>query len=383
MQILHLSHTDISADARILKEMNSLALSNDKFQLHGVGISSDIGMSKTQRLKNISLELLELKTKKWVMLPRKIRHLFSLIEFIFKLLFKSLKYRPKVIHCHDILVLPLGVLIKMFHGGQLIYDAHELESNKNGISRFTGKLIFLTEKILWPFVDGLIVVSDSIETWYKKELGVKVSEVILNSPVLGEETFSYNQNYLREKFSIPINEKVFLYIGVLTTGRGLDLILEVFKKDDISAHVVFLGYGSLKELLRDEDRSHSNIHLHDAVPHEEVVSVAKSADVGLCFIQNVSLSDYYCLPNKLFEYSFSEIPVLASNFPDITRVVKQYGLGECCNLDSQSIYDAVKYFEEMEQLPTIDKMTLIELGWHAQEKKLINIYQKIIENGDR
>ena len=46
----------------------------------------------------------------------------------------------------------------------------------------------------------------------------------------------------------------------------------------------------------------------------------------MCLIQNVSLSDYYCLPNKLFEYCFAEIPVLASNFPDISQTVEKYDL---------------------------------------------------------
>jgi len=35
-----------------------------------------------------------------------------------------------------------------------------------------------------------------------------------------------------------------------------------------------------------------------------------SADAGLCFIQPVSISYQYALPNKLFEYIMAGIPVL-------------------------------------------------------------------------
>jgi len=142
--------------------------------------------------------------------------------------------------------------------------------------------------------------------------------------------------------------------------------------------LVFLGYGELKESLIELSNKHFNIHVHDAVPHEKVVSVAKSADVGLCLIQNVSLSDYYCLPNKLFEYCFAEIPVLASNFPDISNVIKQYNLGKTCELDVDSIYHAIKAFEEMDTLPKIDADALYELSWEAQEKKLVKLYERLI-----
>ena len=40
---------------------------------------------------------------------------------------------------------------------------------------------------------------------------------------------------------------------------------------------------------------------------------------------NVSLSGYYCLPNKLFEYCFC-VPI-ASDFPDIVDVVSKFKLG--------------------------------------------------------
>ena len=38
--------------------------------------------------------------------------------------------KPHVIHCHDTLVLPIGFFYKILNKTKLIYDAHELESEK-------------------------------------------------------------------------------------------------------------------------------------------------------------------------------------------------------------------------------------------------------------
>jgi glycosyltransferase involved in cell wall biosynthesis len=119
--------------------------------------------------------------------------------------------------------------------------------------------------------------------------------------------------------------------------------------------------------------------VHDAVPHEKVVSIAKSADIGLCLIQNVCLSYYYCLPNKLFEYCFAEIPILASDFPDISQTVNKYNLGICTNLDVNEIYEAIKNLENKKELPKINADELYELSWDAQEEKLIKLYDGLIK----
>ena len=283
-------------------------------------------------------------------------------------------------HCNDTLVLPLGVMIKLLTNSRLIYDAHELESNRNGLTKLLGKITLLVEKTLWGFVDELIVVSPSISKWYNENVGEKSTEVILNSPILHGNDKQVDKTYFRKKFGIPNDSKIFLYIGILGFGRGINLIADIFQRDDINSHVVFLGYGELKDELISLSNGHSNIHFHDAVPHGEVVPIAKSADVGLCLIQNVSLSDYYCLPNKLFEYTFAQIPVLASNFPDISAIVEEYNLGKCCDLDSESIYKAIREFECMSELPKIDANDLYELSWAAQEEKLLRIYKETLKS---
>ncbi|PID47293.1 MAG: hypothetical protein CR967_05175 [Proteobacteria bacterium] len=117
-----------------------------------------------------------------------------------------------------------------------------------------------------------------------------------------------------------------------------------------------------------------------------MVQIAKSADVGLCLIENVSLSDYYCLPNKLFEYAFANIPILASNFPDISNAVARYNLGITSDLDVQSVYESIKKMEDLKELPKINTNLLHELSWETQEKKLIELYKYVsskIKKGEK
>lgn len=373
VKILHLTHTDIPSDSRILKEME--ALHDAGYLVSGIGITLEEEKHKSSLGFQADVKSIALKSRKLVYLPRTIRHVFSLFELIAKMLPLAIKQKPHVIHCHDTLVLPLGVLVKVFSKAKLVYDAHELESNRNGLTFIQSWLTRWVEKILWRFVDRLIVVSPSIQTWYEKNIGAKPSEVILNSPVLAD-TSAFNEAYLRTKFSVPGDKKIFLYIGILGYGRGLDLLEQVFKSPNIDSHLVFLGYGDLFDHLKGVSEAYSNIHVHPAVPHKDVVPIARSADFGLCLIQNVSLSDYYCLPNKLFEYCFSGVPVIASSFPDIKKVVDDFNLGECCDLNVNSISEKVLELQSSTKKYVFSDM--YPLSWQYQAEKLRSMYEKIV-----
>ncbi len=375
--VLHLTNTDIYSDSRILKTKQSIASLSSKYRVVGIGVKLEEEKHKTNIQDKIEIFSINLISRKLI-LPNILRQIFSLIELSFKMFFISLKIKPDIIHCHDTMVLPLGVMIKFFTKVKLIYDAHELESNKNGLSNISRNMTFICEKFLWKFIDKLIVVSPSIGNWYNENIGKKETEIIMNSPILEKNISSTNTNYFRNKFSISNKSKIFLYIGILGKGRGIELVLSTFMNNkDISSNLIFLGYGELKNYLIEVSKKHENIHIHDAVSHTEVVSIAKSADIGLCLIENISLSDYYCLPNKLFEYAFAEIPVLASNFPDMKDVINKYQLGKICELSENEIYTAIKKFENEEELIKINSSLLYELSWQAQEVKLFRLYSSL------
>ena len=57
------------------------------------------------------------------------------LEITVKMFRRAKKLNPQIIHCHDTPVLPLGLALKFATGAKIIYDAHELESERNGLSK--------------------------------------------------------------------------------------------------------------------------------------------------------------------------------------------------------------------------------------------------------
>jgi len=234
------------------------------------------------------------------------------------------------------------------------------------------------EKLSWRFIDGLIVVSPSIANWYNENIGFKNCAVVLNSPVINKFRDSKYNTYLRDTFKVPEGKKIFIYVGLLEEGRGIDLIENAFTNKSLNSHVIFIGYGSLKKRLNDLSLRLSNFHVHDAVTHDRLVEIVSSADVGLCLIENISLSDYFSLPNKLFEYCFAGIPVIASKFPDISMLVSRYNLGEVTDLDTESVVTAISSFEKGKFNDGFVVEDLHDLSWDAQAKKLLSFYKQIL-----
>lgn len=381
MRILHLTHTDIRFDNRIIKEIEALSAIDD-YNVCGIGMAFDEGSAENS-LSHIPAKIVTLSvlSKKAKYLPRVLRHCLIFAELLVKIFRLSNKFKPDVVHCHDTLVLPIGWLIKIVNGKAiLIYDAHELESNKNGQSFLLSRFTLMLEKLCWKKIDLLITVSPSIEKWYHEKLGSKMSLIVLNSPALSADKKNnianstlYQVGYFQEKFSIPNDRYIYIYVGALTQGRCIDLMLAAFSDDRIKSHIVFVGFGPLKDKIIKSAEECSNIHFHEAVPHDFVVDLVKNADIGMCLIENISLSDYYSLPNKLFEYSFSGLSVLGSSFPDIKDVIDRFQLGQYCNIDYDSILKVVLETEAIPKVPRPER-DLKMLSWENQAMNLRNIY---------
>jgi glycosyltransferase involved in cell wall biosynthesis len=375
--IVHLSHTDIRSDSRILKQLNAIK-SIPGIDLHAIGIKSSGDQGKQILNSGFQIRSVKLFSKflpKW---PRLVRHFFNFLELHVLFLIHLIRLKPKVVHCHDTTVLPIGVIIKIIFNSKLIYDAHELESNRNGQSRVLSKCVYILEWLFWGNIDHFITVSQTIIDWYTKEFGNKSNIVVLNSPeIVNKNSSQFDSNYLRDLFMIKDSERIFIYLGIIGYGRGIEMYLDVFANRVKAAHVVFIGYGEFVDKVKKYASIYNNIHYHEPVDHNQVVHISKSADFGLCFIENVSLSDYYCLPNKLFEYTFAGLKILGSNFPEIKKVIDEYGLGYSVEPSAESIAFLINNLDVKDEKLLRNK-DLFPLTWEAQSAKLVELYLQIL-----
>ncbi|MBI38527.1 MAG: hypothetical protein CMF59_02935 [Leptospiraceae bacterium] len=377
MNTVFLSHTDIRTDSRILKEMESIKKRFQAWNVSGIGLAPNTLDNGVQKNSEMHIDAILLRTRRWWLVPGIIRRMIIYIEMVLRMMSFLRRSKPDILHCSDTIVLPVAVIGKLLSGAKLIYDAHELESDRNGLTKLQGRVILFLEKTLWRFVDALIVVSPSIGSWYSENVGPKLQETILNAPILSESDSS-DSNYLRSTFGVPSDCLIFIYVGLFVPGRGIGELLAAIKKSSLRSHFVFLGYGSLQDEIETAAREKLNIHIHPRVRHDEVVKVIRGADAGICLIENVSLSDYYSLPNKLFEYAFAGVPVIASRFPEIERTVREYSLGVCTDSDSNSIAKVLDGIERKGTLPKPDALRIQDLSWSAQEEKLVELYGSLI-----
>jgi len=142
---------------------------------------------------------------------------------------------------------------------------------------------------------------------------------------------------------------------------------------------VIIGDGELEESYKNlakEMGINEQVIFAGKVNQDEILSYTKTADVGLSIIENMSLSYYYALPNKLFEYIMVEIPVIVSNLPQMKEIVEKYKVGLVVNLDNPvELVDAIKQLTEDKVLNGKFKencrIASKELNWENEIQNLL------------
>jgi glycosyltransferase involved in cell wall biosynthesis len=382
LRILHLTHTDVRYDNRILKQLSGL---NDAeiYELYAIGIT-ELGSSKSKSTIYSACVICFsalFRSVRW--LPAYARYVLVYIEILGQVLYLGLRIRPKLIHCHDVAMLPTAMTLAFMCRAKVIYDAHELESEQNGQTLMRARIALGIEKIFWIGVDGFVTVSHSILNWYANRFPTKDSAIVYNSPLFNvEDAFGfglYEERYFHKKYGIPEDRLVFVYLGLLEPGRGIENMLQVFSMSPINSHVAFVGRGSLRDNIAACAGTNEKVHVHDVVSHDQVVPMIKSADYGLCMLENVSLSDYYALPNKLFEYAFAGVPVLASNFPDLKYLVERFDLGVCVESDVEAIVQNICLLQDRGRRRVTSNIE--PLAWEEQAQKLRDLYRRVLSIG--
>ncbi len=285
--------------------------------------------------------------------------------------------RVSCFNCHSLPVLPLSVLVKLWKRCVLVYDPHELETETAGLGGRRQWLMRWIEKALIGRADAVCVVNRSIADWYATRYRLKPVWVVRNVPYRNESE-PVRTGLLRQAVGLGGDVQLFLYQGLLAPGRGVELLIEAFSKLP-DRHLVFMGYGELEGRIRKLAARQPNIHFLPAVPPEHVKDYTVDADVGISLIENVCLSYYLCLPNKLFEYAACGVPAVVSDFPEMGRFVEENDCGWTVAPNAESLHRLVRSLTEAEVDAKRTKTRNFGrlYSWQEEENTLLAMYQSL------
>lgn len=226
-----------------------------------------------------------------------------------------------------------------------LHDCHELYLESTTLRPYERKLLAPVEKHYMRRADSVVVVNQSIRDEYLERYGVR-GRVLRNCAPAVPDEVRENPINLHELAGIPEAARIVLYQGGLVAGRGLDVCVRAVKHFPEQVHLLFIGKGRLQDELRAlaaEIGVSDRVHWLTAVAPGDLPRFTAGADLGVIPYQPVSMNNRLALPNKVFEYTGAGIPFVASNLPEIRRVVDSTGCGETYDpFDPVSLSDAVR-----------------------------------------
>ena len=295
----------------------------------------------------------------------------------FKLIKRILKQEsPKTIIASDLYSLIPCAQFKQQQKVKLIYDSREIYTQLAGlVNRPIIQKIWSWYEKKYIYSADYVIANAEIDQEYLKDLYPKISiKIFKNLP--GSGFLNAKKIDIRDMLCIDRKTKIILYQGKLHNGRGIRFILTCLKHlGDVA--LVVVGDGPMKKsyinTARKEDVS-DKLFFVDSVPYTDLASFSKSADIGVTVIQPISKSYENALPNKLFEYAVSGLPVICSNLVAMKEMVSVYKCGiSIPPTDLNAFIEAFNTINKNENNFKIGINLQKELLWENQNKQLIEL----------
>ncbi len=330
----------------------------------------------------------------------------------------------------DLDTLPANYLASLVKNKALVFDSHEYFSEVPELVHrpFVKKIWLKLEQWMVPKLTYAYTVSDSIATMYKQKYNINFL-TIRNLPYFsgnpggdqgnaseqsegGHQNQSSNQYPLGHerpaetqsiqgayrsqnhghpissfdavKSEIPTGHYVIIYQGALNMGRGLENLIRAMTYLD-NYYLLLAGGGDLESALKELsgiEQVENKVCFTGRIIMEELFRYTQLGDIGVSLEEDLGLNYRYAMPNKLFAYIQSHLPVLVSNLPEMAYIVKKYDIG-LVNHHHEPMQMAldIKLICEDEEKRKNWKANLAvaasELCWEKEEQKLVDLFEKI------
>ncbi len=291
------------------------------------------------------------------------------LELNLRLFFYLLMHRADIITANDLDTLLPCFLVSRLKGSKLVYDSHEYYTEVPELAHrpFEKKLWTLLERWIFPQLERVSTVGNSIANAYSQKYGVPVV-VVRNMP----SKWELNKE-------VGLKEKILIYQGAVNMGRGIELMMETMALlPEFTLWII--GDGPLWKRLKEEARTTPNVKFWGKLPFHELKPLTSQAMIGLSLEEDIGLNYRYALPNKIFDYVQSQVPIICSDLPEMRAIVEGYVIGEI--LKERTAHALAKVVTSMSQdegrylsYQANCRTAALELTWENAEPTLISLYQ--------
>ena len=256
-----------------------------------------------------------------------------------------------------------------------VVTIHGLDWKRAKWGKIAKKYIKFGEKMAVKYADRIIVLSKSVQNYFKEEYGRK-TEFIPNG--IEKPEFA-KAEIIKEKYNLDKDE-YFLYLGRIVPEKGVHYLLDAFKKVKTDKKLVISG-----------GASHTNDYL------ELIKEKAKKDDrvIMTGFIQGKELEEMfsncyaYCLPSDIEGMPISLLEAMSygktcivSDIPENIEIAGEYAIpfkmGNSQDLKKKIekiINDKKSLFNENE----IQQYILGICDWNNVVRKTENLYTEILK----
>jgi glycosyltransferase involved in cell wall biosynthesis len=188
------------------------------------------------------------------------------------------------------------------------------------------------ERLCFAHASALVTVCHSIADAMTDEFGhgMRKMHIIRNIPD-GERKPSREYPSLKAQFDLPEDRFVLLWQGGTGPSRMIEPVIEALAHAPGCTFVIrgpeIERYGPAYAAIASRIGAGNRLILAPAVPSRDVVAAASGADAGVWTLPNLCKNFTYALPNKIFEYLSSGLPVLAAHYPEAKRLVGEHEVG--------------------------------------------------------
>lgn len=378
---IHLYHSDLTHETRINRITSALAEGGVCKNIEVVGKYSK-GLRKKEKLDE---ERSFIRLETFFTGKNSLWKAVSFFEWNIRVVLYLLNKDISLINAHSLTVLPLSVLISTIKKSKIVYEPHELETESSGKGSRIKKLLKYIEKALINKADLIYTVGEDISEHYKENYALNQVHTVLNVPEYKSNSRS-EKDILRVKFGLGSNDLLFIYQGLMTKGRGVLQLLDCFSKLEEHRHLILMGYGPLEDTIKNYAIQFDNIHFVDAVPQEQIIEYTSSADVGICYLTDDCLSYKLSLPNKLFEYMHSGLPVIINEIQASSRkLIEENNCGFIVRDNTKDLISSIMAIEKPEISRKSNNILQLRNNfcWEVEKSKLIQSYSKLLNHDSR